>query len=198
MGGHSIRVAEEGDAPRLALLHMQNLPDAFLTSLGRRFLTYLYRAFVSCPRAFCVVAVSDGSVVGFATGAEDIGVFYRHFGRKYLFVVGPVLITKIFNPKSARKVIDNMLYPSRVKEGLPRAEFLTLGVDRSHRGQGIGEALYNELVREFRRRGVSEFKAAVSDWLSGACRFHERNGGVVAAVLELHGGEKSRIYVWKT
>jgi glycosyltransferase involved in cell wall biosynthesis len=70
-----VRPARTSDAAAMARLHADELPDAFLPTLGRRFLTVLYRALAADPQAVALVAESVDGVVGFAAGVVSVGGF---------------------------------------------------------------------------------------------------------------------------
>jgi len=78
-----VRPARAGDAAAMARLHAEELPDAFLPTLGHRFLTRLYRALVADPQAVALVAETVDGVVGFAAGVASVGGFYRRFARRH-------------------------------------------------------------------------------------------------------------------
>lgn len=52
-------------------------------------------------------------------------------------------------------------------------------VEESKRGQGIGEALYKEVMQFAYDRGLKRVAWDVLDWNTGAIRFYERSGAVV-------------------
>jgi hypothetical protein len=56
--------------------------------------------------------------------------------------------------------------------------------------------LFKALVDEFLSRSVTRFKIVVGVELRSAHRFYEHAGGVQQSEIEVHAGEKSRVYVW--
>ncbi|HYN18173.1 MAG TPA: glycosyltransferase family 4 protein, partial [Actinomycetes bacterium] len=57
-----IRPAKAADAAAMARLHAEGMPDAFLPTLGRRFLGRLYRALAADPEAVALVAEGPDGV----------------------------------------------------------------------------------------------------------------------------------------
>ena len=52
-------------------------------------------------------------------------------------------------------------------------------VEESKRGQGVGEALYKQVMQFAFDRGLKRVAWDVLDWNTGAIRFYERSGAVV-------------------
>src|SRR5690554_2684813 len=52
-------------------------------------------------------------------------------------------------------------------------------VEESKRGQGIGEALYKQVMQFAFDRGLKRVAWDVLDWNTGAIRFYERSGAIV-------------------
>ena len=75
----AVRTGAESDAAGAASLHADQIAEGFLSFLGPRFLTRLYRRIILSPDAFVLIADDAGRVVGFIAGAADIGRLYRSF-----------------------------------------------------------------------------------------------------------------------
>lgn len=68
------------------------------------------------------------------------------------------------------------LGPFRTKSGYwPTVEH-SIHLDGGHRGQGLGQALLDELVRRAVLAGRTVMVAAIDGGNQGSIRFHERNG----------------------
>lgn len=80
---------------------------------------------------------------------------------------------------------------------MPEAELLSIVVDEAYRGKGISPRLFNKLIEEFKKVGIEKFKVVVGSNLLPACRFYEKMGGVFHSEIEVHKGERSRVYVWE-
>lgn len=80
---------------------------------------------------------------------------------------------------------------------MPKAELLSIVVEEAYRGEGISQRLFNKLVEEFEKYDIDRFKVVVGSNLLPACKFYEKMGGIFHSEIEVHKGEKSRVYVWR-
>lgn len=78
---------------------------------------------------------------------------------------------------------------------LPNAELLSVAVSPAYRGQGHAEALYTELKGFFARRDLGSFKILAGAPLAPAHRFYRRMSAVPTAVIAVHQGASSTVYV---
>ena len=119
-----------------------------------------------------------------------------HFIRN-IFRASLCLIPKILRPGIFKKIFETLLYPVKKDSDLPKAELLSIVVDETYRGKGISQRLFNKLTEEFKKDGIEKFKVVVGSNLLPACRFYEKMGGILHLEIEVHKGEKSRVYVWE-
>lgn len=72
-------------------------------------------------------------------------------------------------------------------------------VEESKRGQGVGEALYKQVMQFAFDRGLKRVAWDVLDWNTGAIRFYERSGAIVQEEWRVvHMNEKGlRDYIQK-
>jgi ribosomal protein S18 acetylase RimI-like enzyme len=77
-------------------------------------------------------------------------------------------------------LVETLLYPAKVEEGkdegTPSAEILSIAVDESLRGKGVGRRLIEAAFEEFRRRSIYRVKVAVGVRNLNANGFYERCG----------------------
>jgi ribosomal protein S18 acetylase RimI-like enzyme len=146
--------------------------------------------------AFCILC-KNREIIGFVCGTVSVGGFYREFLGKNFLKAGILLFPKLFNPIFARKIVETLCYPAKGGNVLPEAELLSIAVDETYRGKGMSQRLFSELVEEFKRRNVQQFKVVVGEKLIAACKFYEKMGGILHPEIEVHKGEKSKIYVWR-
>ena len=65
-------------------------------------------------------------------------------------------------------------------------------VKEAHRGKGIGEALYKQVMKYAHDQGLKRVSWDVLDWNTGAIRFYERSGATVLKTWRVvHMDEKS-------
>jgi len=147
----------------VAQLHIEGIKEAFISSLGSRFVCHLYQAILESDKVFGFVAVRDGKVLGFISCAESAGVVYKVILRKKLFKLLWAYLPKILRLKSIRNLIETLFYPVRCQSDLPSAELLAIVVRQEARGLGLGRMLVEASSNEFRKRGVRAFKVIVDE-----------------------------------
>lgn len=185
------------DCSQIAELHKTNIQTGFISSLGSLFLEILYKSMIASKSAFCIVAEEDGKIVGFISGAISVGGFYKDFLRKNFLKANTILLPKLLNPNFVRKIFEAIFYPVRKDSALPYAELLSIVVDKNYRNKGEAQKLFEELVKEFRKHNIKQFKVVVGSNLKAACNFYEKMNGILHSEIEVHKGEKSKVYVWQ-
>ncbi len=193
----NIEKAKDIDIEHVASLHREYIKTGFLSSLGLPFLALMYRSMSNSNNAICLVAKVDDKIIGFSSGAISVGAFYKDFLRRNFIKTSMMLLPKIIDIRFVKKIFETLLYPAKKEQNLPKAELLSIVVDVSYRGKGTAQKLFVKLEEEFRSRNVKQFKVIVGSKLIAACRFYEKMGGVFSAKVEVHKGEKSRVYVWE-
>ena len=189
----TIAAATPADADRIADLHRTRISEGFLPRLGPRFLRRLYRRM--CRSDDCVVLVArDGSrVVGFAAGATDLGALYRRF----LLRDGPVAAIEAA-PRLLRhlpRVVETLRY-ERGAGDAPAAEVLSVAVDPTAAGRGLGRTLVDRLVQSLAARGASEVRVVTGADNVAALRMYRACGFTHARRIEVHAGTASEQLVW--
>jgi ribosomal protein S18 acetylase RimI-like enzyme len=195
-----VRTGTEADASAAASLHASQITEGFLSSLGRPFLTRLYRRVARSPQSFVLVAQQDDTVVGFVAGSEDVRVLYRSFllhdGVAAAISALPQLA------RSWRRVVETLRYPTGGgaepdgERPLPPAELLAIAVAPDARGHGTGRQLVDALTNEFRRRGVDAVRVVVGADNDAAIGLYERCGFAKAVRIEVHRGTASQVLTW--
>lgn len=181
---------------RVAELHVANLDQGFLSTLGVGFVSLMYEAIAASPDSVLLVEERDGEVVGFVSAGAGLGSVYRRMLRRPLALTRR-LLPIVFSVRKLLRVIEILRY-GRQRAGasaLPAAELLSIAVDPAYRGSGVAERLYARLVAEFARRGVDAFAITVGAALAPAHRFYRRMGAEPVGEVEVHRGEKSIVYV---
>jgi len=191
----TLRPAARADAARLAELHAARISEGFLPELGHGFLTRLYRRIIASPDAFATVAVLDGTVVGFAAGATDLGRLYRSFVLHDGIGAGIRAAPKLL--RSWRRVLETLRYPGTTTD-LPDAEILAVAVDARLTGHGIGGRLVAAGLDELASRGARTAKVVAGAENVAALALYTRCGFVPFARIELHAGTTSEVLVWSS
>jgi ribosomal protein S18 acetylase RimI-like enzyme len=188
-GAAALRVGTEADARRAADLHVGQIDEGFLASLGPRFLTRLYRRVALFEGSFLLMADVSGTPVGFLAGALDVGALYRRF----LLKDGP-LATIASAPRLIRawpRALETLRHGSSDKAAPGTAELLSVAVDPAARGQGAGMLLVSGFIDEARRKGATAAQVVVGADNRTAVSLYSRSGFEQADKFELHPGTTS-------
>jgi len=180
---------------RVAELHIANINQGFLSTLGIGFVSLMYQAIDECDDAVLLVAHVNGQAVGFVAGGAGMGSIYRRMLRYWprLFLE---LLPSAFSLSRVRRIFEILRYSrSGGVSTLPAAEFLSIAVDPTFRGQGHAQSIYGELCTHFRQRGVPAFKIVVGAALAPAHQFYQRMGASAVEQIAVHQGESSTVYV---
>ena len=179
----------------VAELHIKNINQGFLSTLGTGFVALMYQAIDECDDSVLLVRHVNGTVVGFVAGSSGMGPIYRRMLRHWVRLFW-TLLPSVFSYRRIRRIVEILRYSrSSVGDTLPVAELLSIAVDPLFRGQGHAERLYGELSENFRLQGVSAFKIVVGSALEPAQKFYKRMGAHVAAQVTVHDGAASVVYV---
>ncbi len=179
----------------IELLHIEGISTGFISSLGEGFVRRLYEAIAQSPDAFGFVACREETVVGYVVFSTDLGSLYKSVLRKSGFaLVGP-LLKKMFSVSTIRRLIQNVIYPSRMeKHNLPRAELLAIVVDSQARGQGLARTLTESGLQECSQRGIDRVKVLVGAQNAPANHLYQRCGFALELETTSHDNP-SNVYV---
>jgi glycosyltransferase involved in cell wall biosynthesis/ribosomal protein S18 acetylase RimI-like enzyme len=185
-----VRRARPADAPAIARLHREGLPDAFLPALGDGFLRHLYRALASDRDGVALVAAAGPRVVGFAAGTVSVRRFYRRFAMTRGIPAALSAAPRLIRGDALRRLRETASYPDLVEdEG--DSELLSIAVARSWEGRGIGKLLAKGVVDGLARRGAGRVRVVVGADNERANRFYEGMGFTRRRELAVHDGAAS-------
>lgn len=183
---------------QMAEIHREAIAEGFLSTLGERFLTGLYRHLSDMEGAFAFLAMDGTRVQGFVVGAMDTGRVYRSYAKKGGVSAFFALAPKMLSPRRIARVAETLLYPNRKQDdGLPEPEILNFCVRAECQGQGVGGRLFRALVAEFAERGVGEIRIVTGEGQRSAQDFYEAKGAVLVRSIEVHKGTPSRVYTYR-
>ena len=195
----TVRRARPADAARIAALHTETMPTAFLPSLGASFLARFHAGLIAFPEAAAYVAEADGSVAGFVVGVPSMRRFASWFAaHRGLGAAASALPHVLSDPASVRGMLESLRYAARpAAEGidLPEAELIAIAVDPAQRGRGVGLALGEAFLDAMVARGVDGVRVVVGPEYEAALGLYGRLGFEPAADLRLHEGTSSRVLV---
>lgn len=180
---------------QVAALHISNIDQGFLSTLGIRFVSLLYQAIDESKESVLLVVERDGRVVAFVAGGKGMGPIYRRMLRhapRLIFA----LLPSLFIPHRIGRILEILRYSrgNNMAVQLPLAELLSIAVDPACRGQQHATTLYRKLAEIFYRQGIREFKIIVGSALAPAHKFYRSMGAVPVAEIEVHHNEVSTVY----
>ncbi len=181
---------------QVARLHKTNIQVGFLSILGVSFIKLIYQSMVDSDTAFCIVAEDNKNIVGFISGAVNLSPFFKKFIKRNFLKANILLFPKLMKPENIRKIFNILFYPNKTS-GLPDAEFLSLVVDERYRVKGLARILINELIKNFKERGINRFKQLVTSKLTLYDKFYEIMGAQFHSEITVYKGEKWRVYIWE-
>lgn len=184
--GISMVCVSEANAAAVARLHICGISEGFISSLGERFVRYLYQGISESDDAFGFVAVRDEKVLGFIACAESVGAVYRQVLKKHFLALVFSILPKLLHWRIIKNAAETLLYPVKAHDNLPRAEILSIVVGEEARGTGVGKMLMAAALEEFRRRGIAEVKVMVGEWLP-ANEFYKKVGFTLRGQYRHHG-----------
>jgi ribosomal protein S18 acetylase RimI-like enzyme len=180
----------------VAELHALCIDQGFLSSLGPRILTVLYRAIDRSDAAVLIVEQDGTGVTGLVSGGCGMGPIYRQMLRD-LPALMCALAPLLFKPRVMWGIIEILRRGEAQDPGstLPPHELFSIAVAPSARGDGTADRLYHALCRRFEDDGASAFRIVVGDTLTRARRFYARLGAEPVATIRLHGTSSSTVFV---
>lgn len=174
----SIAPAARSDAPSLARIHADSLPDDFLPALGRGFLERVYYpAALSSTNAVTLVARNSGVPVGFVTVASHSDAFTADVLRgRWISIARYSLAACVRDARQIRRTAE---VAHTVLFGQPDAvqgEIVFIAVSESHRGKGLGPQLVKSAMDYLRERRVEFCRTKTLNSNRGVIRMYERMG----------------------
>ncbi len=146
----------------VADLHISGIHTGFISSLGIKFVTALYKAIAESKSAFGFVVLKNDRVVGFVAFTTDVNDLYRsvifHSGVK--LAVG--LAFSKFSFTLLKKIYETLFYPRRLKKlNLPSAELISISVSSEVRSLNLGTELTYRGLAECKNRNLEKIKVLV-------------------------------------
>ena len=179
----------------VARLHASCISQGFLSSLGTRFLTVLYRAIDRSDAAVLIVEHDNSGVIGFVTGGSGMGPIYRQMLRDFPALIA-ALAPVMLRPRKVMGILEILRRGGGASDAtLPAHELFSIAVAPAARGSGAADRLYRALCSHFREQGVGAFRIVVGDTLAPAHRFYKRMGAKPVSTIRLHDNATSTVYV---
>lgn len=195
---HLIHLMSNDEAPGVGRLHAAAINKGFLSKLGNRFLSAVYRGIAADAESCVFVAASEGAVLGFCAYSRDVSAMYRRILRRRAFRLFFAALPRCLYPWVIKEIMETLRYPAKQQaKHLPPAEILSIGISEESRGTGVGRELLEKALRAARQDGIETIKVLAGEKLEGANRFYQRCGFTLADQIEQHG-EKLNVYVRAT
>jgi ribosomal protein S18 acetylase RimI-like enzyme len=188
-----VRMARVDDAPAIAALHGDRISEGFLVTLGRRFLTRLYRRIARAPGSVLLVAEAGDRVVGFVAATASTRHLYADFLRHDALPAGLAAAPAVL--RAPRRVWETLRH-GRGEQDLPAAEVLSIAVAAAAGGQGTGGALLAAALDGLARQGVTEAHVVTAVGNQTALAMYERAGFRHRGRTEVHAGVAQEVLVW--
>jgi ribosomal protein S18 acetylase RimI-like enzyme len=147
-----VRPMRAEDVPAVVDVHLRAFPGFFLSFLGPRFLTLLYRSAVELDE-IALVADVGRCVTGFVMGTARPRGFFRELLRAHLLEFGIAALPAIARqPRVALRVARAVKKPSDAQKPPGTATLLSLAVDPELQMRGQGRLLVRAFIDESRSR----------------------------------------------
>jgi ribosomal protein S18 acetylase RimI-like enzyme len=200
-----VRVGTEADAQLAARLHISEISEGFLPTLGEPFLERLYLRIVRSPKSFLLIAENDLDRIGFAAGTEDVRRLYSEFLWHDGFQAARAALPRVV--RSGRRVFETLRYgvggsseksagANGGSDDTPAAELLAIAVAPGERGQGAGHALIDAFTGELSVRRVERARVVVAADNADAIALYRRSGFNPSETIEVHRGTPSQVLTW--
>lgn len=178
--------------PDVAKLHASGIAEGFLSTLGTRFLSVLYRGIARADGSGVLVAVENGQVLGFISYTRDVKICYNQVLKTQWFNLTLAMLPNAFNPTIYKKVYETLLYPLQRHENSPEsvvsgAELLSMSVDENTRGKGIGKLLVAAVDEEMSRMNADGYYVVTHSIDQRSNGFYANCGFVKVSEFMNHG-----------
>lgn len=192
----NITLATKKDSAQIAKIHKQEINQGFLSQLGEAFLSKLYEAMIIFPNSFVVVAKENNQVIGFISGCANIKNFYKYFLKKYFFCTVIILLPKLLNFNTVKKISETLKYSKKHEKKLPETELLVIAIKKEFHGQGIAQKMFDSFINEMEKREINQFKVIVGENLLRAIGFYEKMGFKFHSSISVHKNKPSKVYIY--
>lgn len=142
------------DVSAVVAVHLRAFPGFFLSFLGPRFLSVLYRAAIDLNE-ITLVAVSDGKVAGLVMGSAEPGGFFSKLRRARALQFAYAAIPSVLRrPRAALRVVRALRKPEEAGKAAGTATLLSIAVDPAVQSRGLGRLLVRAFLQRAAARGA--------------------------------------------
>ncbi len=177
-------------------IHMAAFPNFFLTSLGHKVLVVFYRALINDKSIIAFSALQERKIIGFfVVSIQPAGLYTKIFIKHIFSFLFPLLFAFLRHPVLLKRMIIS--FTSQKSHSIPKhcdATLLSICVDPSFSGKGIGTTLLSQLEDELRKRAVKGYYLTTdADNNQSANQFYLKNEFVFYTSF-LQGNRKMNLY----
>ena len=197
-----IKVRKQFKASEIAQavdIHIKELPNGFLTSLGSKPLTLIFNHAAASPYGILILAVDSKKekIIGFILGTVNTSKFYREFFLKYFFSALYYFVPRLLSVHKIKKAFETVCYPKKKETKTKQkctGELLDLAVEKKFQGQGVATKLFQAFIKECTSLKLECFDIPTTATLQNAHRFYEKHGARLINKINLHGEQQTYIY----
>lgn len=175
-----ISQAKTEDLLEIVQIHRKVLPYTINSRVGSKFLHSLYSVLLKNPSSNQVLVYKENqSVLGFASFCTDLNKTNLNV-LKHLSLTAYVgiLLFLITHPASLGELFSRNKFSNYLENKFknPYPTILTIGVDPSVQGKGVGKQLMKEVFDYFKKHRISTFYVDTQTSNKGAILFYEKSG----------------------
>ena len=183
---------------RVAELHCAGIRLGFISSLGRPFVTTMYRAISRAPGSCVIVRCGpNSSVDGFIAGTVSTHTMFAWILRRYGVQLLIRLMLRLWSPAVLRRAVETVAYVGRRpgKGDRDRArstddsegELLAIAVAPSCRKKGVGRGLVAEFEDFLRGQSCGRYKVVTHGEDDSSNSFYLAAGFSLDRTFHHHG-----------
>jgi GNAT superfamily N-acetyltransferase len=163
---------------RAVEIHLRAFPGFFLTILGSRFLRCLYSEIRDHPSGIVLCCCEGERMLGFVAGTIQPGRFYRQLLLRRWWRFGLAALWPVLrHPSIVPRLLNAFRKPGEAIQDARSAELMSIAVDPSAQGLGVGRLLVNGFLRQCGRSGVERVELTTdADNNDLVNQFYERTG----------------------
>jgi ribosomal protein S18 acetylase RimI-like enzyme len=192
-----IRPACPADARILSYLMSKEIYWGRLPELGQSFLNLLHRHMIASKFSISYVATQGLEIVGYILGVTDTSKFYREFLFRYGVLASIVILPKIFRMRHFTTILRGLTYFQRRYPEDPKAEMLAFAVNSGNKLSGVGKALFETIIDQFKAYGVTKIKFGTVDTNNKAANnFYLRIGCELVRTVKFYKDSHVNVYIY--
>jgi GNAT superfamily N-acetyltransferase len=173
-----LEILRNEELDRVVELHLRAFPGFFLTVLGPRFLRCLYAGIRDHSTGIVLCCFGGNGMLGFVAGTVQPGNFYRHLLLRRWWQFGLAALWPVLRrPAILPRLLNAFRKPGEATEHEGSAELMSIAVDPSAQGLGVGRFLVSGFFCECRRRGIERVELTTdANKNESVNQFYERAG----------------------